>query len=141
MFFLKYPEGTGSDFIPGFVTLTHRHSRGFAFGLLKSAPEQFHELFMLGIPAFALVLIVLIFIKLRDDQMTTSVALTAIFSGAIGNLIDRLQFGYVIDFIDLKMGPFFTLPALNLADAAIICGVVIMLVSTLKNDLNRTTHA
>lgn len=127
--------GKGREIIPGVLSVVHRHSSGFAFGLLNSPPEKFHQLFLLGVPAFALVLVILIFIKLRDDQLTTSIALTTIFSGAIGNLIDRLQFGYVIDFLDIGFFGGVKLPSLNVADAAIITGVVIMLVNTIRQQV------
>lgn len=136
----KFAENTGQDLIPGLLSLTHRHSVGFAFGLLQIAPEKFHNIFMLGIPAFALVLIVLIFIKLRDNQMATSIALTAILSGAIGNLIDRVQMGYVIDFLSIRFGKFDPLPAINVADSAIIFGVVLMLVNTVRQEIGRARH-
>ncbi len=136
-FHAGYPEGFSREVIPGFLSLTHRHSVGFAFGLLQSAPERFHQLFLLGVPAFALVLIVLIFIKLRDNQLTTSIALTTIFSGAVGNLIDRIQFGYVIDFLDVHLGDVIQLPSLNIADTAIITGVMIMLFNTIRQEIKR----
>ena len=136
-----FAENTGQVVIPGLLSLTHRHSVGFAFGMLQATPERFHNLFMLGIPAFALILIVLIFIKLRDNQMVTSVALTAIFAGAIGNLIDRITLGYVIDFIAFHIGGNESFPALNVADSAIICGVLLMLINTIKQEIERTKHA
>ncbi|MBI1862373.1 MAG: signal peptidase II [Deltaproteobacteria bacterium] len=136
----RLTENAGHDLIPGLLTLTHRHSVGFAFGLLQTTPERFHTLFLLGIPAFALVLIVLIFIKLRDNQMVTSVALTAILSGAVGNLIDRIQLGYVVDFLVVRLGSKELLPALNVADSAIICGVLLMLINTVRQEIGRTSH-
>ena len=134
-FYVTLPEGVEHRLIPNLVSLTHRHSVGFAFGLLRSPPERFRELFLLGVPAFALILVVLIFIKLRDNQTTTSLALTSIFSGAIGNLIDRVQHGFVIDFLDIKLGDRLLLPALNIADFAIIMGVAILLLSTVRHEV------
>jgi signal peptidase II len=131
-FHTRMEEGFAREIIPGVFALTHRRSSGFAFGLVHSMPEPFHGVFLIGIPLFALILIILIFIKLRDGQMGTSLALTTIFSGAVGNLLDRIRYGYVVDFFLLKAGDFFTLPALNIADAAIVTGIVVMLVNTLR---------
>lgn len=120
--------------VPGLVSLIHTRNNGFAFGLLQKAPASLQDIFFIAIPVFALVLIILIFIKLRDDQIATSVALTSILAGAIGNLIDRLQHGYVVDFLKVHWQDNFSLAAFNIADASIIVGVVIMFVNTLLQE-------
>jgi len=105
---------------------------GIAFGLLsRMRTERLQEIFFIGIPVFALILIVLIFIKLRDDQTETSFALTTILGGAIGNLIDRIHYGYVIDFLDFHVGEWFHFPPFNIADCSIMIGVTVMFLSTL----------
>ena len=120
--------------IKGFITFVHEQSNGFAFGLLKKAPVSLQEIFFIAIPVFALVLIVLIFIKLRDDQMLTSVALTTIFSGALGNLLDRLKYGYVVDFLKIHFSDYFSFPPFNIADCSIIVGVALMFWNTWKQE-------
>ena len=117
--------------LTSFMTLVYSTNQGFAFGLLKQAPSSLQNLFIIGLPAFALILIILIFIKLRDNQMMTSVALTAILGGAVGNLLDRLRFGYVVDFLDFRSGPI-KMPAFNVADLSILVGLVLMFYSTLR---------
>lgn len=114
-----------------FATLVYTTNSGFAFGLMQKAPSPLQNIFLIGLPAFALILIILIFIKLQDNQMMTSLALTSILGGALGNLIDRMRFGYVIDFLDLHfLG--LTIPAFNLADASILAGLLLMFYSTLR---------
>jgi signal peptidase II len=120
----------GRPIIPGFLSLILAKNNGFAFGFLRKAPHSLQEIFFIAVPVFALILIVLIFIKLRDDQMLSSIALTTILGGAIGNLIDRLQYGYVIDFLDFHWQETH-LPPFNVADLSIITGVILMFVSTL----------
>ena len=129
-------DGARRDIVPHLIALTSKHNSGFAFGLLKAAPPSLQEAFFIGIPVFALILIVLIFIKLQDNQVPTSVALTTILAGAIGNLIDRLQFGYVVDFIEVHWGAHGGLPAFNVADVSIIVGVVLMFINTLRQERN-----
>lgn len=114
-----------------FLELTFAKNSGFAFGMLQRAPTAMQDLFFVGVPIFALILIVLIFIKLQDNQIMTSVALTTILGGAVGNLIDRLHYGYVIDFVRCRIGSW-ELPPFNLADLSIVVGVVLMFVSTLS---------
>jgi len=122
---------TNISVLPPFVSLILTRNTGFAFGLLKTAPASLRDIFFIAVPVFALILIVLIFIKLQDNQMLTSVALASILGGAIGNLIDRLQYGYVIDFIDFHWRELFHLPPFNVADCSIILGVGIMFINTL----------
>ena len=66
--------------------------------------------------------------------MLTSLALTCILAGAIGNLVDRIQHGYVIDFLDFHWRNAFHLPSFNLADLSIITGVVLVFYYTLRRD-------
>lgn len=122
--------GERHELLP-FATLVYSTNNGFAFGLLQRIPAPFQNIFFVGLPAFALVLIILIFIKLQDNQLLTSIALTTILGGALGNLIDRLRFGYVIDFLDFSLGGL-RFPAFNLADISILLGLGLMFYSTLR---------
>lgn len=123
--------GSRTPLLPGLLSLVHVHNSGVAFGFLRRVPIPFEDVFFVGIPVFALVLILLIFIKLQDNQVPTSVALTTILGGAMGNLIDRIRQGYVTDFLDLHFGEAFHFPPFNVADCSIIMGVVIMFIVTL----------
>lgn len=125
--------GESRELVPGLLSLLYTRNTGFAFGFFKKSPNAFQDLFYIGVPIFALVLIVLIFIKLQDNQMLTSVALTTILGGAVGNLIDRAHYGYVIDFIDLHAGKFHLAP-LNVADLSIVLGVTMMFIGTVLRD-------
>jgi signal peptidase II len=130
----KLAPGVRHWLIPGLMSLSHTRNAGFAFGLLEKVPQSLQEVFFIGIPVFALILIVLIFIKLQDNQMLTSLALTSILGGATGNLLDRIQYGYVIDFLDFHLGSSIKLPAFNIADFAIIAGVALMFYNTLRQE-------
>lgn len=123
-----------SSLIPGFLKLVYLQNNGFAFGFLQAAPASIQDIFFIAIPVFALILIVMIFIKLRDDQMATSLALTSILGGATGNLIDRLQYGYVIDFLKFETGSRLNMAAFNVADISIMAGVILMFVATLRQE-------
>ncbi len=113
------------------LTLVRAQNSGFAFGLIQRAPDSLKDVFFIGIPVFALVLIVLIFIKLQDEQLFTSVALTTLLAGAMGNLIDRVQYGHVLDFIRLEVGGW-ALPVFNVADISIFLGVALMVINTFR---------
>lgn len=114
----------------GGLYITHHRNQGFAFTLIQKLPLALQNLFFIAIPIFALFLIVMIFIKLQDNQMITSLALTTILGGAIGNMIDRLDYGPVLDIVKLDLG-FWRSPPFNFADLAIVSGVGIVFVQTL----------
>ena len=137
------PQGLGTvvhPLIPGFLSGVLKQNNGFAFGLLQHLPLPFQELFFIAVPIFALVLIILIFIKLQDNQMLTSVALTTLFSGAVGNLMDRLKYGYVVDFLQFQFGSKNILPVFNLADISILVGVILMFINALKHNGQRISQ-
>lgn len=125
--------GDRHPLIPGFLTLCYTRNNGFAFGFLQHAPPSIQNIFFIGVPAFALILIILIFIKLQDNQILTSIALTTILAGAVGNLVDRFNYGYVVDFIEFHIKNTH-LPAFNLADGSILVGVLIMIVGTFRQE-------
>jgi signal peptidase II len=117
--------GTHIDIIEGFVTLTLVMNPGLAFGLLGGVPQGWR--WIVGLLSVA-ALIVLARVALRVLPTGTPldhVAIGLIFGGAIGNLIDRLRFGAVVDFVDLHARGYHW-PAFNVADSAISVGVVIL---------------
>jgi len=109
--------------IKGMLHLSLVHNRGVAFGLFKGGGAFF---------IFAAVLaVILIYLNLRNlgwRRITLpAVALSLILAGALGNLIDRVTFGYVIDFLDLRIWPVF-----NVADSAITIGAILLAYSIIK---------
>jgi signal peptidase II len=103
--------------IKGILYFTLVHNRGAAFGILKNQ-----------LPVFiftAVVTVILIYLNLKKNKKKTlslyNFSLSLILAGALGNLVDRLIFGYVIDFIDLRFWPVF-----NIADSAITVGAILL---------------
>ena len=101
--------------IKGIFYISLVHNRGAAFGFLKN---QF-PLFI----ATSLIAIILIWRALKSNKYskTYTIALSLILAGALGNLVDRLLYGYVIDFLDFRVWPVF-----NVADSAITIGAIIL---------------
>jgi len=103
--------------IKGILNLTLVHNRGAAFGILKNQLP----LFILT----AVIAIVLIYLNLkkngRHQSQAYNISLSLILAGGLGNLIDRVFFGYVIDFLDFRVWPVF-----NIADSAITIGAIIL---------------
>ncbi len=117
--------------------LTLLYNRGAAFSFLDDAGGWQRWLFT-GIALFAIVFIVNWLRKLGDKELLLALALSLILGGAAGNLIDRVWFGYVIDFIQVYYEDWY-FPAFNLADAAITLGAVLLIWSSLfgpKEDNN-----
>ena len=91
--------------IPDYFSLTYIRNPGAAFGILASSSSGFRMVFFLITSIFALGLLATIFWRLQPNDWWGQLTVASIFGGAIGNLIDRLQFGEVIDFwISMSMG-------------------------------------
>ena len=102
----------------GWLRLTHVHNTGAAFGLFQGQSFLLTIVALLG-TAILLLYALLIYRRLPFlDKTLGKVALGLVLGGTVGNLIDRLRFGYVIDFLDVGIWP-----AFNVADSAIVVGV------------------
>lgn len=136
---LSLPRDVGqATLVPGLL-LRYRENVGFAFGLLHRAPAPIADVFFVGVPIFALVLIALIFINLRDNHFRTSLALTCILAGALGNLIDRVTQGAVIDILEWRLLGGTLTPAFNLADGSILVGLLLASTGILASRPQATT--
>jgi signal peptidase II len=110
--------------IKGIFHLTLIHNRGAAFGILKNQVPLF-----IFISLFAIILIYFNLKKSRNkENIVFNISLALILGGALGNLIDRLFLGYVIDFLDFRIWPVF-----NVADSAITIGAILLGYSILKS--------
>jgi signal peptidase II len=116
--------------IPNWLDITYTLNPGAAFSLFAGMPAWFRSSFLLVLAAGAI--IVLLVLLVRDPRLNlTSVALALILAGAIGNLIDRVWRGPVIDFILMHYYAY-DWPVFNVADSAITIGVVLILLTSLK---------
>jgi len=112
--------------VTSWLNLTLAHNYGAAFSFLSHAGGWQRWFFILLGAAVTLVLIVWLF-RLPVTDRLTGLALGLVIGGAVGNLIDRISNGYVVDFIDVYYRDAHW-PAFNLADSAITCGVILLLV-------------
>lgn len=124
------------EVIPRLLNITHVHNYGAAFGFLADSHVNFREIFFLTMPPVALLIILVILRGVKEHDRWTIASLSAVFGGAIGNYIDRIRFRYVIDFIDFTLVwdatsvpvKRFVYPSFNIADIAIVCGVIVLLI-------------
>jgi signal peptidase II len=116
--------------LTGRLSLTYIGNTGSAFGLLAN------RTFLLIIIGIASLLIVLLFLRYLSQVTTLSmISIGLVWGGAVGNLIDRLVFGYVTDFIYFRLWGNFYWPAFNIADAAITVGVFVLIYSFYRSGL------
>jgi len=108
--------------IPGFFNLVHVRNRGIAFGIFSSASASWKDLVLLVFPLIAVAGILWILFRYPKVTPGMALALGAVLGGALGNLLDRLRFQEVVDFLDFHWRGFHW-PAFNLADSAITLGV------------------
>jgi signal peptidase II len=118
------PLGGSIPVIPGFFDLTHVHNPGGAFGFLSGMSAEFRGLLFIAVSLLAVGLILYFYWQTPVRQRLLAVGLSLIFGGAVGNLVDRVRFGIVVDFLDLYIGELHW-PAFNVADSAITVGVLI----------------
>ena len=115
--------------VTGFFDLVLVMNRGVSFGMLGGAPEWVAA----ALIVFAVALAVGLFIWMwRAENMLLALSLGLVIGGAIGNVIDRIRFGAVVDFLDFYVGDYHW-PAFNVADSAITVGVVLLILDSLKS--------
>ena len=112
--------------IPGFFNLVYVTNTGAAFSMFADIDSPIRHYGFLGIGFAAVVFLTVIFFKLRSEHKLYPLALGLISGGALGNVIDRVRSGAVIDFLDFYIGKYHW-PAFNVADSAICIGVGIFL--------------
>ncbi|WP_446007935.1 signal peptidase II [Candidatus Electrothrix sp.] len=112
--------------IPGFFNLTFLRNSGAAFGMLSGMPLLWRQIFFISIAVVALVALVLMQRKMGKENAWYTLCFALIGGGAVGNVIDRVLYGSVVDFLDFYIGKYHW-PAFNVADSAIFVGVTIFL--------------
>jgi signal peptidase II len=115
------------DVISGFFNLTYITNTGAAFGFLSGDYAAWRQIFFVTVSVVALSFMVYIYKQLKEQGRIFVIAICMIAGGAVGNLIDRLRFGSVIDFLDFHLKGHHW-PAFNVADSAITVGVGLFLI-------------
>ena len=126
-----------SDRIPvieGFFYLTHVRNTGAAFGLLQDAPATLRLGFFVGVAIIAIGIIGQFMRNLAPGHRLSAVALGLILAGAVGNLIDRVRLGEVIDFLHFELWGGYSWPDFNFADSWIVTGVAVLVLELLVSE-------
>jgi signal peptidase II len=121
----RLPLGSQVPLIPGFFNLVHIQNQGAAFGLLSSWPPQYTWRFFVAVSGVVLAVLGYLLWRLPDDHWPMALGYSLILTGALGNLIDRIRLGVVVDFIDVHWRQYHW-PAFNVADSLVCVGAAIL---------------
>lgn len=115
--------------VPGFFDFSLVYNTGAAFGLLNNA-EGWQNLFFIGVAALVSIFLIVSLYRLNRSDTQVAMAFALILGGAVGNVIDRIQQGYVVDFIHWFYQEWHW-PTFNIADSAITIGAVLLVLDVL----------
>jgi signal peptidase II len=115
--------------IDGFLYFTYWHNEGAAWGILEGKTILF-----LGVALIAGIGMIYYFMRTEKKEVLTRYGLVLVFSGMLGNVIDRFLFGYVRDFIDVVFLGYSDFPIFNIADMAVVIGVGILILEIILGD-------
>jgi signal peptidase II len=125
--------------IQGFFNLIHVRNTGGAFGIFGGEKGGLGSVLFVVVSLIAIAAIVFLFIKIKENEKILALSFSLVLSGAIGNLIDRLRYGEVVDFLEFYL-PFLPWrifnpwPAFNVADSAICIGMGLLVLELLKQE-------
>ena len=120
------------DFMGDWWKWIYAENPGAAFGFMKQVPEMARDLTFFGLTLVVFFAILLVVARTEERFWAVNIALVGILAGAAGNFVDRVRYGYVIDFIDMHLG-FMQWPTYNVADIAITVGVILLVGDILFN--------
>lgn len=116
--------------VKGFFNLVHVHNPGGAFGLMAGLSPAFRTALFVVVSSMAIALILYFYHTTPSNRPWLAAGFALIFGGAIGNMIDRVRMGAVVDFLDFYVNSW-RWPAFNIADSAITVGVGIFVLHLL----------
>lgn len=127
---VKYLKGNSPYIISkNFFQLYYVENYGAAFSILQGK-----KIFFVIITSIVIVSIIFFLVKSSYNlNWMMEISLTILLGGAIGNLIDRIRLGYVVDFISVKFGSMYDFPVFNIADVAIVIGTFLIMIMVLLN--------
>lgn len=121
--------------IDGYWDFQYTRNPGAAFGILADADESFREPFFRVVSVIALLLILVLLQQTKMGQRILFSGLTFVAAGAVGNFVDRIRFGYVIDFVVWKYTDEYRWPTFNVADVLICIGFALIVIEMIRDGL------
>jgi signal peptidase II len=121
------------EIIPGYLRLSYMHNSGVAFGLFDDVESIWKPYVLAGMAIVAIAVIVIYSLHVSRSRKLLQLALAITLGGILGNFVDRIFRGYVIDFIEFHIKEAFHWPTFNIADSAITIGIAFLLIDTIRN--------
>lgn len=125
--------GESVKIVPGLVNFTMVRNTGMAFGLLSGSEVPYKSLIVTVMSLLAMAAVAYFALRADTSAWVPRIGLWCILGGALGNIIDRVRLGYVVDFVDVFWGSAHW-PAFNLADTCISVGVGLLLLDSFRQD-------
>jgi signal peptidase II len=122
-----------TELIPGYLRFSYCENTGVAFSLFDNVTSVWKPYILAAMAVIAVVGIVLYSVNMATDRKLLQASLAILTGGILGNFVDRLARGYVVDFIDFHIHDIFSWPTFNAADSAITIGIALLLIDTVKN--------
>ena len=121
------------EIIPGYLRLSYWENSGVAFGLFNEVTSSWKPYILAAMAIVAVIVIVIYGMRMPTNRKLLQLSLAVMIGGILGNFVDRLIRGYVVDFIDFHIHNSFYWPTFNIADSAITIGIALLLIDTLKS--------
>ena len=121
------------EIIPQYLRIVRVHNTGVAFGLFAEFHSAWKPYLLALMAVVAVVVIVIYSARMPSERLLLQLALAVTMGGILGNFIDRIAHGFVVDFIEFHIRDKFYWPTFNVADSAITVGIALLLIDTIKN--------
>jgi len=121
------------DLIPGYLRLSYVENTGVAFGLFADVQSEWKPYVLAAMAVLAVTVILIYSARLPRRRLLLQVALPVTLGGILGNFVDRVAHGFVVDFVELHLREVFHWPTFNVADSAITIGICLLLIDTVRN--------
>lgn len=121
------------DLIPGYLRLSYVENTGVAFGLFADVQSEWKPYVLAAMAVLAVTVILIYSARLPRRRLLLQVALSVTLGGILGNFVDRVAHGFVVDFVELHLREVFHWPTFNVADSAITIGICLLLIDTVRN--------
>src|SRR5215471_3042306 len=133
---LHFDLGQPVPVIDGAFNITYVQNTGVAFGILDSLSSSFKVVVLCLVASIAAIAVIIFSFRNSPYNRLLQISLGLILAGALGNLFDRIQYRYVVDFLEFHAGNHYW-PSFNVADAAISIGVILLAWETFRNETPR----
>ena len=121
------------EVIPGYLRISYVSNTGVAFGLFRDLESPWKPYVLAAMAIVAVIVIFVYSYRMPSSRLLLQSALAVIMGGILGNFVDRVLQGYVVDFIEFHIRDAFYWPTFNVADSAITVGIGLLLIDAVKN--------